>query len=222
MSIRALDARLDARRTACSPAAAEERAFILLKFRRTRGGRAARPARRSAAPARARRGSGWRSPTAFSPPATGARADDPRRNGRGRRGRARQRIAPATSGRRSTISPKAFSEVLTAFAADLARLQRSAPPVGLVQVAHYVDPQNSSATALLALLLAAAGPAREACLFVGSAGRCADLPGPRRAIRILTDGKRLERSLAGCGSRRGGAPGADRAIIRASATSSRR
>ena len=43
--------------------------------------------------------------------------------------------------------------MLTAFAADLARLQRGAPPIGLVQVARYADPQNSSATALLALLL---------------------------------------------------------------------
>ena len=61
---------------------------------------------------------------------------------------ARQRILRGKpSGQAIDTSAKALSEVLTAFATDLARLQRAAPPIGLVQVARYADPQNSSATA---------------------------------------------------------------------------
>ncbi len=68
---------------------------------------------------------------------------------------ARQRImAGKMSGQAIDSLPKALGEVLTAFSADLTRMQRSAPPVGLVQVARYIDPQDSSTTVLLALLLA--------------------------------------------------------------------
>lgn len=49
--------------------------------------------------------------------------------------------------------PKAMSEVIAALAADVARRQRGVPPFGLVQVARYLDPGNSSATALMAVLL---------------------------------------------------------------------
>ena len=67
---------------------------------------------------------------------------------------ARARIlAGKPSGEAIDTSAKALSAVLTAFGAELARLQRAAPPVGLVQVARYADPGNSGATALLALLL---------------------------------------------------------------------
>ena len=49
--------------------------------------------------------------------------------------------------------PKAMSEVIAALAADVARRQRGIPPFGLVQVSRYLDPGNSSATALMAVLL---------------------------------------------------------------------
>jgi tetratricopeptide (TPR) repeat protein len=69
-------------------------------------------------------------------------------------GAARQRIlAGKSSGQAIDNLPKAFGEVLAAVAADLARLQRSTPPIGLIQIARYLNPQSSSTTALLALLL---------------------------------------------------------------------
>ena len=76
---------------------------------------------------------------------------------------ARQRILSGRpSGQAIDNSAKALSEVLTAFATDLARLQRTAPPIGLVQVARYANPDNSSATVLLALLLDTQGRSEEA------------------------------------------------------------
>ena len=82
--------------------------------------------------------------------------------GDGEAAAARQRIAGRQAERAGDrhARRRRLSEVLTAFAADLARLQRAAPPIGLVQVARYANPQNSSATALLALLLDGAGPVR--------------------------------------------------------------
>ena len=62
-------------------------------------------------------------------------------------------MAGKTERPRDRQPAEGLSEVLTAFAADLTRMQRSRPPVGLVQVARYVNPQNSGTTALLALLL---------------------------------------------------------------------
>ena len=58
--------------------------------------------------------------------------------------------------------------MLTAFAVELTRMQRSAPPTGLVEVAHYIDPQNSSTTALLALLLSGEDRLDEALALVRS------------------------------------------------------
>ena len=67
---------------------------------------------------------------------------------------ARQRVlARKATGMAIDSATEAFAEVLAAFAGDLARLQRGAAPIGLVQVARYADPQNSSAAMLLALLL---------------------------------------------------------------------
>src|SRR5215212_7490502 len=56
------------------------------------------------------------------------------------------------NGERVENTSEAFSQALTAFAGDIARAQRSAPPIGLVQVARYADPRNSSAALLLAIL----------------------------------------------------------------------
>jgi tetratricopeptide (TPR) repeat protein len=66
---------------------------------------------------------------------------------------ARQRvIAGRLSGQAIDMAAKAYSEALVAFAGDLARMQRGSPPIGLVQVARYADPQNSSAVVLLGLV----------------------------------------------------------------------
>jgi tetratricopeptide (TPR) repeat protein len=48
---------------------------------------------------------------------------------------------------------KAYAEALATFAADVARMQRGTPPIGLVQVARYTNPESSSTALLLALLL---------------------------------------------------------------------
>jgi tetratricopeptide (TPR) repeat protein len=67
---------------------------------------------------------------------------------------AKQRIlAGRPSGEAIDSGAKAFAVVLASLATDVMRLQRGAVPIGLVQIAHYADPQNSSITGLLALLL---------------------------------------------------------------------
>ena len=106
----------------------------------------------------------------------------------------RQRImAGKIGGQAIDTLPKAFGEVLTAFAADLTRMQRAARPVGLVQIARYVNPQNSSATALLALLLAGQDRSAEALALLRSVpANDALIANVRDAqVRILTDDKRL-------------------------------
>ena len=134
--------------------ASEERALLLLKARRT--AEAETPARQAVGRAGARE---QRLRLAF---ADGFLAAGDRQRalmiidgmGAGETA-ARQRImAGKTSGQAIDNLSEAFGEVLTAFAADLTRMQRSAPPIGIVQIAHYINPQSSSTTALLALLLA--------------------------------------------------------------------
>jgi tetratricopeptide (TPR) repeat protein len=107
----------------------------------------------------------------------------------------RQRIrAGRQSGQAIDSLSKAFAEVLTGFAADLTRIQRGAAPIGLVQVAHYVSPQSSSTTALLALLLAGQDRANEALALVRSVPPGDALISPVRDVqtRILTNSKRLD------------------------------
>ena len=132
-----------------APLTAEERAFILLKFKRSAE---AEPLARAAVGRAGAREQRLRLAFADAFLAAGDKARAlmiVEGMGAGEAA-ARQRIgAGRTSGQAVDNLPKAFGEVLTAFAADLARLQRSAPPVGLVQVAHYVNPQNSATTALL-------------------------------------------------------------------------
>jgi tetratricopeptide (TPR) repeat protein len=83
--------------------------------------------------------------------------------------------------------------VLTSFGSDLARLQRAAPPIGLIQVARYANPQNSSATALLALVLDAQGREEEALAALRTISPGDALISPVRDIqvRILSDEKRF-------------------------------
>jgi tetratricopeptide (TPR) repeat protein len=112
---------------------------------------------------------------------------------------AQQRIvAGKASGQAIDNLPKALSEALTAFAADLARFQRVAPPIGLVRVARYADPGNSSATMLLALLLDGQDRSDEALALVRSIPADDALIGAARdvQVRILSDRKRLNEAYA--------------------------
>ena len=112
---------------------------------------------------------------------------------------ARQRIlAGKPSGQSIDTSAEALSEMLTAFAADLTRLQRAAPPIGLVQVARYADPRNSSATVLLAVLLEGQDRSDEALALLGAIPRDDALIGEVRdgQARILSDEKRFNEAYA--------------------------
>jgi tetratricopeptide (TPR) repeat protein len=112
---------------------------------------------------------------------------------------ARDRLLSGKIGGQAIDSPaKALSEALVAFAGDLARLQRASPPVGLVQVARYANPRNTSASALLALLLDAQARSNEALAVLGSVPPNDALIGQVRdvQIRILTDQKRLNEAYS--------------------------
>ncbi|MFL6720421.1 MAG: tetratricopeptide repeat protein [Sphingomonas sp.] len=179
-------------RSLLSPMTAEERAFILLKFRRTAE---AEPLARQAIGTAGARGQRLRLAFADAFVAAG----DPQRalmmiDGMGAgEAAARRRIAAGkSSGQAVDNLPKALSEVLTAFSGDLLRLQRGAVPVGLVQVARYANPQNSNATALLALLLARQDRNEEALALLRTVPAGDALVGQARDVQvhILADGKR--------------------------------
>jgi tetratricopeptide (TPR) repeat protein len=107
---------------------------------------------------------------------------------------ARQRVlAGRPSGQAIDNSLEALSEVVTAIAGDLARVQRSAPPISLVQVARYTNPKNSSATALLALLLALQQRVNEALALLRTLPSDDALSPQARDLeaRILSDSKRF-------------------------------
>jgi len=108
---------------------------------------------------------------------------------------ARQRImAGKASGLAVDSLSKAYAEVINALAADLMRMQRTAPPIGLVQIARYVDPQNSSTTSLLALLLSRQGRDEEALALLARApANDPMIPQIRDVqIRILTQDKKFD------------------------------
>jgi tetratricopeptide (TPR) repeat protein len=112
---------------------------------------------------------------------------------------ARQRILSGKrSGQAIDNSAEALSDVLTGFAADLVRLQRSAPPVGLLQIARYTNPQNSGATALLALLLDQQGRTDEALALLHTVPESDALISQIRdvEVHVLTDAKRLNQAYA--------------------------
>jgi tetratricopeptide (TPR) repeat protein len=176
------------------PLRAEERALILLKYRRTAE---AEPfARRAIGSAGARED---RLRLAFADGFLAA-GDKARAlmmlDGMGGEGAAaRQRIAAGKSGGQAIDnSCKAMSEVLTAFAADLARIQRAAPPIGLVQVARYANPDNSSASALLAVLLDGQDRSDEALALLKTIPPSDALVSQVRdvQVRILADEKRFD------------------------------
>ena len=124
------------------PLKAEERALILLKFKRTAE---AEPFARRAIGAAGARENRLRLAFADGFVAAGDRARALMMiEGMGAdAGAARQRVlAGKLSGQAIDTPSEALSEVLTAFSGDLARMQRSAPPIALVQVARYANPQN--------------------------------------------------------------------------------
>ncbi|MFL6772954.1 MAG: tetratricopeptide repeat protein [Sphingomicrobium sp.] len=180
------------------PIKAEQRAFILLKFRRS--AEADPFARRAVAVSGARE---TRLRLAFADGFLAA-GDQERAlailEGLGTEvGPARDRIqSRKQSGQAIDSGAKALSEVLTAFAADVARLERGPPPIGLVQVARYANPQNSSAAVLLALLLDGDGQAEQALSVLRTVGPNDALAAQARDIqvRILTDEKRLNEAYS--------------------------
>jgi tetratricopeptide (TPR) repeat protein len=193
-----------------APLAAEERAFILLKFKRTSE---AEPLARAAVGRAGAREQRLRLAFADGFVAAGdkARALMITEGMGAGEAAARQRIAAGrTSGQAIDNLPKAFSEVLTAFSADLVRLQRSAPPIGLVQVARYVNPQNSGAASLLALLLAGQNRTDEALALLRTIpANDAQISQVRDVqARILTDDKRLNEAYQ-VAAAAAAAPGAD-------------
>jgi tetratricopeptide (TPR) repeat protein len=175
----------------------EEKAFLLLKFRRTAD--AETYARRAIGTAGAREN---RLRLALADGFLAA-GDKPRAlmmlDGMNDGGVARQRIlAGKSSGQAIDNSSKALSEMLTAFAADLARIQRVAPPIGLVQVARYANPQNSSATVLLAVLLDGQERSPEALALLRSIPENDPLISQVRdgEVRILSEQKRFNEAYA--------------------------
>ena len=180
------------------PLGDEEQALLLLKFKRTAD---AEPfARRAIGAAGAREGRvRLAMADGFLAAGDRARAAAMVDGMSGDSSAMRQRILSGRpSGEGIDTGAKALSAVLTAFGAEVARLQRAAPPVGLVQVARYADPQNSSATALLGLLLDATGRSDEALALLGAVPASDPLISEIRdvQVRILTSDKRLNDAYA--------------------------
>ena len=176
----------------------EQRALILLKFRRTAdaedfarraiGSAGARETRLRLALADGFLAAGDRARALIMIEGMGADA-----------AAARQRIlAGKSTGQAIDTTAEAFGEALTAFAADLARLQRAAAPVGLVQVARYADPRNSSTAMLLALLLNAQNRTDEALALLRSVQQNDALISQSRdmQVRLLSEEKRLNEAYA--------------------------
>lgn len=176
------------------PLAAEERALILLRFKRTAE---AEPYARSAVGRGGAREDRLRLAFADGFLAAG----DKQRAliiiegmGAGETA-ARQRINVGRNGGQAIDNlSKAYAEVLAAFGADLTRLQRGSPPIGLVQVARYANPKSSSTTALLAMLLAAQDRREEALALLRTVPADDPLISQVRDVqtRILTDAKRYD------------------------------
>jgi tetratricopeptide (TPR) repeat protein len=78
--------------------------------------------------------------------------------------------------------PEAMADVLAALAADVARRQRGVPPFGLVQVSRFLDPANSSATALMAVLLQTRDRDQEALALLRSVPANDPLSSPIRDL----------------------------------------
>ena len=180
------------------PLRAEQRALILLKFRKTAE---AEPYARLAIGQAGARETRLRLALADGFLAAG---DKPRAlimlDGMGNDEiAARRRIqAGRPNGQAIDSLPKALGETLTAFAADVARMQRAAPPIGLVQVARHADPENSSTTMLLALLLDSQDRSNEALTMLRGIPQDDAMISQVRDVqtRILSDRERLNEAYA--------------------------
>jgi tetratricopeptide (TPR) repeat protein len=91
---------------------------------------------------------------------------------------------------------KALSEVLTSFAGDIVRMQPGSPPIGLVQTARYANPQNSNATALLALLFTRQNRGEEALALLRTVPAGDPLMSQVRdvQVQILRDEKKFDQA----------------------------
>ncbi len=180
------------------PLRSEQRAYILLKFRRTAD---AEPYARRAIGSGGARESRLRVALAdgFLVAGDGKRAMAMVEGPNAAAAAVRERVARGRSGGEEvdTVS-KALSEALTVFGGDLARLQRSSAPIGLVQVARYANPANSSATALLALLLDVQGRSDEALALLRGVRGDDPLIAQVRDIQVklLNDDKRFADAYA--------------------------
>lgn len=180
------------------PLRGEQRSFILLKFRRTAD---AEPYARRVIGAAGPREGHLRIALADGFLAAGdrARAIAMVEGPNAAAAAVRARIAAGRGANEQVdTAAKALSEALTAFGGDLARLQRSAAPIGLVQVARFANPANSSATALLALLLDTQRRSDEALGLLGSVRQDDPLIAQVRDIqvKILNDSKRFNEAYA--------------------------
>jgi tetratricopeptide (TPR) repeat protein len=177
-----------------APLVGEERAFILIKARRTAE---AEPLARRAVGSAGGREQHLRLAFADAFLAAGDKARAlmiVEGMGQGEIA-ARHRIQAGQRGGQAVDSlARALGEVLTVFSADIARAQRAAPPIGLVQVARYLNPQNSGTTGLLALLLAGQDRTNEALALLRAVPADDPLISQVRDIQvhILTDDKRLD------------------------------
>ncbi|WP_051531817.1 tetratricopeptide repeat protein [Sphingomonas sp. URHD0057] len=181
-----------------APLRDEEKALILLKFRRTAD---AEPYARRAIGSAGSRETRLRLALADGFLAAGdrARAQIMLEGIDAGAGDARQRILGGRrSGQAIDNSAKALSEILTAFGTDLARMQRTAPPIGLVQVARYANPDNSGATILLALLLDTQGRSEEALGLLRAVPPSDAMISEARdgQARVLSEGKRFNEAYA--------------------------
>jgi tetratricopeptide (TPR) repeat protein len=181
-----------------APLRAEEQALILLKFKRTAE---ADPFAQKAVAAAGNRENRLRLAFADAYLAAGdqARALAMVEGMGTAAAAARARIlARRPSGIAIDTPAEALSEVLTGFAADVARMARSSPPIGLVQVARYANPQNSGAAVLLALLLDDQDRHDEALAVLRTIPASDPLVGQGRDIqaRILNDQKRYNEAYS--------------------------
>jgi tetratricopeptide (TPR) repeat protein len=181
-----------------TPLKAEERALILLKFRRTAE---AEPFAKQAIASSSNREIRLRLALADAFLAAGdparalAMVDDMSSDASA----ARRRVQSGKpSGEAIDTGSKAIGEALLALASDLVRLQRAAPPIGLVQVARYADPQNGNAALLLSLLLDGQDRSDEALTLLNSIPRDDALIEQVRdaQVRILSDKKRYNEAYA--------------------------
>lgn len=181
-----------------APMVDEERAFILLKFRRTAD--AAPLAERAAASAEGREN---RLRLAYADGFLAA-GDEAHAlaivQGMGTATVAAQQHIRQHKRDGSMIDSgaKAFSETMVAFAGEVGKLQHSAPPVGLVQVARYADPRNSSATILLGLVFDAADQPEPALAALRTVPDEDALAAPARdlQVHILSEAKRYADAMA--------------------------